>query len=58
MATYKVHVFIVACEIVLDVEAETEREALDKAHMLADDALLAEFHDPSTKTVAITYEQP
>ena len=56
MKTFKVTVYSVVAQIVLEIEADTEREALDDAHTMAEGRKGSAWSKAEVNTVAIVYE--
>ncbi len=56
MKTFKVTVYSVVAQLVLEVDADTEREALDDAHTMAEGRDGSAWSKAEVKTVAVLYD--
>ncbi len=55
MKTYHVHVYSIIAEMIVEVEADSERQALDDGRMIAEGRPASEWSKSSVPTVALIY---
>ncbi len=58
MKTYQVHVFRVLDEMIVKVEADSEREALDDGRTMAEGRPPSAWSKPTVNHVALIYVNP